>query len=192
MWDSISSSPAFDRKSRRSHFGVGAWLNSNGQSTNSVSHSGIRDRFAVTATYGMLNSTSNILENIYSKKRIAFKRGILGKEHYDTAFEVKALLQRYKELQDIIAILGMDELSDEDKLVVGRARRAERYMSQPFFVAEQFTGMKGKYVKVEDSIRGFKMIMSGELDHLPEAAFTYVGVIEEAIEKGETLLKEES
>ncbi len=128
-----------------------------------------------------LDSTSRILDT-----------RVLGENHYDTAQEVKALLQRYKELQDIIAILGMDELSDEDKLVVGRARRAERYMSQPFFVAEQFTGMKGKYVRVDDTIRGFKMIMSGDLDHLPEAAFTYVGVIEEAIEKGEKLLKGES
>lgn len=126
-----------------------------------------------------LDSTSRILD-----------ARILGEDHYDTAQDVKALLQRYKELQDIIAILGMDELSDEDKLVVGRARRTERYMSQPFFVAEQFTGMKGKYVKIDDTIRGFKMIMSGELDHLPEAAFTYVGVIEEAVEKGEKLLKE--
>ncbi|MFV1979692.1 MAG: F0F1 ATP synthase subunit beta [Rhodothermia bacterium] len=128
-----------------------------------------------------LDSTSRILDT-----------RVLGENHYNTAQEVKALLQRYKELQDIIAILGMDELSDEDKLVVGRARRAERYMSQPFFVAEQFTGMKGKYVRIDDTIRGFKMIMSGELDHLPEAAFTYVGVIEEAIEKGEKLLKKES
>jgi F-type H+-transporting ATPase subunit beta len=128
-----------------------------------------------------LDSTSRILD-----------ARILGDDHYNTAQDVKMLLQRYKELLDIIAILGMDELSDEDKLVVGRARRAERYMSQPFFVAEQFTGMKGKYVKIDDTIRGFKMIMSGELDHLPESAFTYVGVIEEAIEKGEKLLKEES
>ena len=100
------------------------------------------------------------------------------------------MLQRYKELQDIIAILGMDELSDEDKLVVQRARRAERYMSQPFFVAEQFTGAPGRYVKIEDSIRGFRMILNGELDHLPEGAFTYKGVIEEVIEAGEKMLAE--
>jgi F-type H+-transporting ATPase subunit beta len=128
-----------------------------------------------------LDSTSRILDP-----------RVLGEDHYTTAQDVKALLQRYKELQDIIAILGMDELSDEDKLVVGRARRAERYMSQPFFVAEQFTGMKGKYVRIDDTIKGFKMILSGELDHLPEAAFTYVGPIEEAVEKGEKLLKEQS
>lgn len=128
-----------------------------------------------------LDSTSRILD-----------ANILGKDHYDTAQSVIMLLQRYKELQDIIAILGLDELSDEDKLIVGRARRAERYMSQPFFVAEQFTGMKGKYVKIEDTIRGFKMILGGELDHLPEASFVYVGVIEEAIEKGEKLLSEQA
>jgi F-type H+-transporting ATPase subunit beta len=128
-----------------------------------------------------LDSTSRILDP-----------RILGEDHYKTAQDVKELLQRYKELQDIIAILGMDELSDDDKMVVARARRAERFMSQPFFVAEQFTGMKGKYVKIEDTIRGFKMILSGELDHLPEAAFTYKGEIEEAIEHGEKLLKEES
>ena len=113
---------------------------------------------------------------------------VVGDEHYATAQEVKQLLQRYKELQDIIAILGMDELSDEDKLVVQRARRAERYMSQPFFVAEQFTGAKGKYVKIADTIRGFRMILAGELDHLPEGAFSYKGVIEEVIEHGEKML----
>jgi F-type H+-transporting ATPase subunit beta len=128
-----------------------------------------------------LDSTSRILDP-----------RVLGNDHYNTAQDVKALLQRYKELQDIIAILGMDELSDEDKLIVGRARRAQRYMSQPFFVAEQFTGMPGKYVKIEDTIRGFRMILSGELDHLPEGAFTYVGVVEEAIERGEQMLKEQS
>ena len=115
---------------------------------------------------------------------------VVGDEHYVTAQDVKQLLQRYKELQDIIAILGMDELSDEDKLVVQRARRAERYMSQPFFVAEQFTGAKGKYVKIADTIKGFRMILSGELDHLPESAFTYKGTIEEVIEDGERKLAE--
>ena len=115
---------------------------------------------------------------------------VVGEEHYNTAQEVKQLLQRYKELQDIIAILGIDELSDDDKLVVQRARRAERYISQPFFVAEQFTGGKGKYVPVQDSIRGFRMILSGELDHLPEAAFTYKGVIEDVIEDGERMIAE--
>ncbi|MEX0748121.1 MAG: F0F1 ATP synthase subunit beta, partial [Rhodothermales bacterium] len=114
----------------------------------------------------------------------------VGEEHYRTAKDVKQLLQRYKELQDIIAILGMDELSDEDKLVVGRARRAQRYMSQPFFVAQQFTGFEGKYVKIEETIRGFRMILDGELDHLPESAFAYKGVIEEVIAAGEKMLKE--
>ena len=124
-----------------------------------------------------LDSTSRILDP-----------RIIGDDHYDTAQAVKELLQRYKELQDIIAILGMDELSDEDKEVVGRARRAERYMSQPFFVAEQFTGTPGRYVKLDDTIRGFKMIMNGELDHYPEAAFLMKGRIEEVIEHGEKLL----
>ena len=115
---------------------------------------------------------------------------IVGEEHYGTAVEIKALLQRYKELQDIIAILGMDELSDEDKTVVQRARRAERYMSQPFFVAEQFTGAKGRYVKIDETVRGFRMILNGELDHLPEGAFTYKGAIDEVIEAGEKMLAE--
>ena len=116
---------------------------------------------------------------------------VVGEEHYQTAQDVKQLLQRYKELQDIIAILGMDELSDEDKLVVQRARRAERYMSQPFFVAEQFTGTPGRYVKIADTIRGFKMILAGDLDHLPESAFTYKGVIDEVIDAGEAMLSAE-
>ncbi|MDD5436978.1 MAG: F0F1 ATP synthase subunit beta, partial [Candidatus Omnitrophica bacterium] len=114
---------------------------------------------------------------------------ILGDEHYNTAISVQKVLQRYKDLRDIIAILGIDELSDEDKLVVARARRIQRYLSQPFFVAEQFTGIKGRYVKLSDTIRGFKMILEGKLDHLPEQAFFMVGGIEEAIEKGEKLLK---
>ncbi len=114
----------------------------------------------------------------------------VGEEHYSTAVEVKALLQRYKELQDIIAILGMDELSDEDKTAVQRARRTERYMSQPFFVAEQFTCAKGRYVKIDETVRGFRMILDGELDHLPEGAFTYKGAIEEVIEAGEKMLAE--
>jgi len=115
---------------------------------------------------------------------------IVGDEHYDTARRVGVLLQNYKDLQDIIAILGMDELSDEDKLVVSRARRVQRFLSQPFFVAEQFTGAPGKYVKVDETIKGFKMILEGELDHLPENAFYMVGTIDEAIEKGEKLLAE--
>ncbi|MGY3254001.1 F-type H+/Na+-transporting ATPase subunit beta [Thermostichus sp. MS-CIW-19] len=112
---------------------------------------------------------------------------IVGEEHYNTAQAVKQTLQRYKELQDIIAILGLDELSEEDKLVVARARRIERFLSQPFFVAEVFTGSPGKYVKLEDTIKGFQRILSGELDHLPEQAFYLVGTIEEAIEKAEKL-----
>lgn len=115
---------------------------------------------------------------------------ILGEEHYRTAQRLKELLQRYKELQDIIAILGMDELSEEDKLVVHRARRAQRFLSQPFHVAEQFTGIKGKLVAIEDTIKGFNMIMDGKVDQYPEAAFNLVGTIEEAIEKGEQLLAE--
>ncbi len=115
----------------------------------------------------------------------------LGEDHYNTAQEIKQILQRYKELQDIIAILGMDELSDDDKLVVNRARRVQRFLSQPFHVAEQFTGTPGAYVKVEDSIRGFRMILDGELDHLPESAFLLKGNIEEVIEAGEKMTKGE-
>jgi F-type H+-transporting ATPase subunit beta len=115
---------------------------------------------------------------------------VVGDDHYDTAQAVKEILQKYKDLQDIIAILGMDELSDEDKLVVSRARRVQRFLSQPFFVAEQFTGQEGKYVQIKDTIRGFKMILNGELDHLPENAFHLVGTIEEAVAKGEKLLAE--
>jgi F-type H+-transporting ATPase subunit beta len=115
---------------------------------------------------------------------------IVGEDHYRTAQRVKEILQRYKELQDIIAILGMDELSDEDKQVVHRARRVQRFLSQPFHVAEQFTGMKGTIVDIEDTIKGFKMIMDGEVDEYPEAAFNLVGTIEEAIEKGKKILEE--
>jgi F-type H+-transporting ATPase subunit beta len=109
---------------------------------------------------------------------------VVGQEHYDVARAVQGTLQRYKELKDIIAILGMDELSDEDKLIVSRARKVQRFLSQPFFVAEVFTGSAGKYVSLQDTIRGFKMIVGGELDTLPEQAFYMVGAIEEAIEKG--------
>jgi len=115
---------------------------------------------------------------------------VVGEDHYRTAQNVKELLQKYKDLQDIIAILGMDELSDEDKLVVSRARRVQRFLSQPFFVAEQFTGQSGEYVQIADTIKGFKMIMEGELDHLPENAFHLVGTIEQAVEKGERLTAE--
>ena len=126
-----------------------------------------------------LDSTSRILSP-----------DVVGELHYNTAQRVKEILQRYNELQDIIAILGMEELSDEDKLVVSRARRVQRFLSQPFTVAEAFTGLEGKFVNIEDTIKGFNMILDGEVDHLPEAAFMLVGSIEEAIEKGEKLLAE--
>jgi F-type H+-transporting ATPase subunit beta len=126
-----------------------------------------------------LDSTSRILS-----------RDVVGDAHYDTAQRVKETLQRYKELQDIIAILGMDELSEEDKLTVSRARRVQRFLSQPFFVATQFTGLEGRFVQIEDTIKGFNMIMDGEVDQYPEAAFNLVGTIEEAIEKGKKLLAE--
>jgi len=112
---------------------------------------------------------------------------IIGEEHYNVTKRVLEILQKYKELQDIIAILGMDELSDEDKLTVNRARKIQRFLSQPFFVAEQFSGISGKYVKLEDTIRGFKEIIEGKHDELPEQAFYMVGTIEEAIEKAKTL-----
>ncbi|MFT4737964.1 MAG: F-type H+-transporting ATPase subunit beta [Cyclobacteriaceae bacterium] len=128
-----------------------------------------------------LDSTSRILS-----------ADIVGEEHYNTAQRVKEILQRYKELQDIIAILGMDELSDEDKEVVHRARRVQRFLSQPFHVAEQFTGLTGVLVDIKDTIKGFNEIMDGKYDHLPEAAFNLVGTIEQAVEKGEKLLAEVS
>ncbi len=112
---------------------------------------------------------------------------VIGQEHYETARAVQSTLQRYKELRDIIAILGMDELSEEDKLVVARARKIQRFLSQPFFVAETFTGQAGKYVPLKETVRGFKAIVEGEYDHLPEQAFYMVGGIEEAVEKAETL-----
>jgi F-type H+-transporting ATPase subunit beta len=115
---------------------------------------------------------------------------IVGSDHYDTARAVQSTLQRYKELQDIIAILGLDELSEEDRLVVARARKVERFLSQPFFVAEVFTGAPGKYVTLEKTIEGFKKILSGELDDLPEQAFYLVGDIDEAIAKGAKLKAE--
>lgn len=112
---------------------------------------------------------------------------VVGRDHYETARAVQAILQRYKELQDIIAILGMDELSEEDKLVVARARKIQRFMSQPFFVAEAFTGLSGKYVDIKDTVRGFKEILEGRHDNLPEQAFYLVGTIEDAIEKAKRL-----
>jgi len=111
----------------------------------------------------------------------------VGTEHYETAMEVKRILQRYKELQEIIAILGMEELSEEDKAIVNRARRIQKFLAQPFHVAEQFTGMPGKYVRLEDNIRSFKEILSGKYDHLPEQAFYMVGTIEEVIEKAKAM-----
>ena len=112
---------------------------------------------------------------------------IVGEEHYQTAQRVKQILQRNKELQDIIAILGMDELSEEDRVTVNRARRVQRFLSQPFSVAEQFTGIEGVMVPIEETIRGFKMILDGEVDNLPEQAFLNVGTIDEAIAKGRKL-----
>lgn len=126
-----------------------------------------------------LDSTSRILS-----------AAVLGDKHYNTAQRVKEILQRYKELQDIIAILGLEELSEDDKLVVSRARRVQRFLSQPFFVAEQFTGLKGALVNIDDTIKGFNEIIDGKYDYLPEAAFNLVGTIEDAVVKGERLLKE--
>jgi F-type H+-transporting ATPase subunit beta len=123
-----------------------------------------------------LDSTSRLLDP-----------NLIGQEHYEVARGVQALLQRYKELKDIIAILGMDELSEEDKQAVSRARKVARFLSQPFFVAETFTGSAGKYVSVKDTVRGFKGIVEGEYDHLPEQAFYMVGGIEEAVEQGKTM-----
>jgi len=123
-----------------------------------------------------LDSTSRILDP-----------EVVGEEHYNVARDVQVILQRYKDLQDIIAILGMEELSDEDKLAVSRARKIQRFLSQPFFVAQEFTGTPGKYVKLEDTIRGFKEIIEGKHDELPEQAFYMVGPIEEVIEKAKSL-----
>ncbi|MFT4032385.1 MAG: F0F1 ATP synthase subunit beta [Siphonobacter sp.] len=128
-----------------------------------------------------LDSTSRILSP-----------DVLGEAHYNCAMAVKMILQRYNELQDIIAILGLDELSEEDKLTVARARRVQRFLSQPFHVAEQFTGLKGVFVSIEETIKGFNKIIDGEYDHLPEAAFNLVGTIEDAVAKGEKLLAEAS
>ena len=123
-----------------------------------------------------LESTSRILDPL-----------VVGNEHYETAQRVKQILQRNKELQDIISILGMEELSDEDRQTVNRARRVQRFLSQPFSVAEQFTGVPGVMVSIEDTIRGFKMIMDGETDHIPEQAFLNVGTIEDVFEKAKKL-----
>ena len=126
-----------------------------------------------------LDSTSRMLDP-----------AVIGEEHYDVARRVQEVLQRYKGLQDIIAILGMDELSEEDKVAVARARKIERFLSQPFFVAEVFTGSPGKLVDLEDTIKGFKGLVEGSYDHLPEAAFYMVGNIDEAVEKAQRLAAE--
>ncbi len=153
---------------------------------------------APATTFAHLDATTNLsreiaalgiypaVDPLASTSRLLDPR-VLGEEHYGTAMRVKSILQKYKELQDIIAILGMDELSDDDKLVVARARKIQRFLSQPFHVAEQFTGMAGKYVKLGDTIKGFKEICEGKWDHLPEQAFYLVGTIEEAVEKAEKM-----
>jgi F-type H+-transporting ATPase subunit beta len=125
-----------------------------------------------------LNSTSRILD-----------RNIVGEAHYNTARECQRILQRYKDLQDIIAILGVDELSEDDKLVVSRARKVERFFSQPFFVAEVFTGLPGKYVPIQETVRGFREILDGKCDNLPEQAFMMAGTIDDAREKADKLMK---
>ena len=144
---------------------------------------------APATTFSFLDATT-VLSRKISELGIypAVDPNIIGEDHYNTAQAVKQLLQKYNELQDIIAILGVDELSDEDKLVVSRARRAQRFLSQPFHVAEQFTGLPGVMVPLSETIRGFKMILSGEMDEYPEQAFLNVGTIDEAIEKGKKLL----
>ena len=153
---------------------------------------------APATTFAHLDATTNLsraivelgiypaVDPLASTSRILDAR-IIGDEHYNVARAVKQILQRYKDLQDIIAILGIDELSEEDKLTVGRARRIQKFMSQPFFVGEQFTGLPGKYVPVADTVRSFKEIVAGKYDHLPEQAFFMVGTIEEAVEKAEKM-----
>jgi F-type H+-transporting ATPase subunit beta len=153
---------------------------------------------APATTFAHLDATTNLerkisemgifpaVDPLASSSRI-LNPDVLGEEHYNVAQGVKKILQRYKELQDIIAILGMDELSEEDKITVARARRIQLFLSQPFHVAEPFTGIKGKYVPVKESVRSFKEILEGKYYHLPEEAFRYVGVIEEAVEKASTL-----
>jgi F-type H+-transporting ATPase subunit beta len=153
---------------------------------------------APATTFAHLDATTNLsrqiaelgiypaVDPLASTSRILDPR-VLGDEHYTVARNVKQILQRYKDLQDIIAILGIDELSEDDKLTVARARKLQRFLSQPFFVAEQFTGFKGKYVSIADTIKGFKEIASGKHDELPEQAFYMVGTIEEAVEKARTM-----
>ena len=153
---------------------------------------------APATTFAHLDATTNLSRQIVelgiypavdplaSSSRILDAR-IVGAEHYNVARSVKAVLQKYKDLQDIIAILGIDELSEDDKLTVARARKIQRFLSQPFFVAEQFTGIDGKYVKIADTIKGFKEIVDGKHDDIPEQAFFMVGTIEEAVEKARTM-----
>jgi F-type H+/Na+-transporting ATPase subunit beta len=153
---------------------------------------------APATTFAHLDATTNLsraivelgiypaVDPLASTSRILDAR-IIGDDHYNVARAVKQILQRYKDLQDIIAILGIDELSEEDKLTVGRARRIQRFLSQPFFVAEQFTGFAGKYVPIADTVRSFREIVDGKYDHLPEQAFYMVGTIEEAVEKAEKM-----
>jgi F-type H+-transporting ATPase subunit beta len=153
---------------------------------------------APATTFAHLDATTNLsrqiaelgiypaVDPLASTSRILDPR-VLGEDHYNTARAVKQILQRYKDLQDIIAILGIDELSEEDKLTVSRARKLQRFLSQPFFVAEQFTGFKGKYVPIADTTRGFKEIVDGKHDELPEQAFYMVGTIEEAVEKAASM-----
>lgn len=153
---------------------------------------------APATTFAHLDATTNLdrkiaemaifpaVDPLASSSRI-LSPDVVGEEHYNVAQGVKQLLQRYKELQDIIAILGMDELSDEDKLIVARARKIQRFLSQPMHVAEQFTGTPGKYVPISETVRSFKEILEGKHDDLPEAAFYMVGTIEDAIEKAKTL-----
>jgi len=153
---------------------------------------------APATTFSHLDATTVLSRNLAAKgiypavdpldsTSTMLQLDIVGSEHYGTAQNVKETLQRYKELQDIIAILGLDELSEEDKLTVARARKVERFLSQPFFVAEIFTGSPGKYVSLAETIKGFNMILKGELDELPEQSFYLVGNIDEAIEKAKTL-----
>ncbi len=127
------------------------------------------------------------LDPLESSSRI-LEANVVGEEHYETARKVQEMLQKYKELQDIIAILGMEELSEEDKLTVARARKIQRFLSQPFHVAENFTGIPGKYVPLKDTIHGFQAIIRGEMDSYPEAAFFNVGTIEEAVAKAEGMM----
>jgi len=155
---------------------------------------------APATTFAHLDATTNLsraivelgiypaVDPLASTSRILDPR-IIGEEHYNVARSVKQVLQRYKDLQDIIAILGIDELSEEDKLTVARARKIQKFLSQPFFVAEQFTGIPGKYVPIADTVRSFKEIVDGKHDAIPEQAFFLVGTIDEALEKAEKMAK---